>query len=453
MNKFALFVAIFGVAIPLVLSASYSTGQGQANIKQIEVDGGFNFVNTDGNRHPKGAMLEQGLAGPVRYYRKVDGEARIGFWGGLVEAIVLTNNLTNQTFNDVYNNRLKEYSPSLRGYVEIMPSNNVKPSPRSYSCGGYDARTNRLYIYGGTNAPAQGEALTPANIFADLWMFDFGVSKWTQINATGANPGDRASMACVCNGTSLFLYSGASFDSLFGVGDFNPNDLYRLDLPASTTGHPNWVQVRAPGNTQLPPGRTQPASDILPGSTKFVVMGGDRFILPSFTRVTQDNLFYYDWATDTVGNLSSANSPQPPLTQNAFVGVTPKVFLTTNGDEQGNLTLADTCSNPAFVCTFPNSQVNRTFTYNIKKQKYVELIFDSDHEFPATRRSNLAAYVELKNGATELITTYWNNPDSFDAKRIAVIFNGGYGFNGQPDGYGEIRNTGTFLWRVPLSFF
>jgi len=449
MNKFAFFaVIITGALIPLVLST-------QADIPQIDVEGGFNFVNTDGNRHPKGASLEAGLAGPVRYYRKASGEARIGFFGGLIEAIVLTNNLTNQTFMDIYNNRIVEYSPSLRGYVEIMPSDNVKPSPRSYACGGYDVRTNRFYMYGGTNAPAQGEALTPANIFNDLWTFDFTTSKWHQLTTTGPNPGDRASMGCATNGTSLFLYSGACFDCLFNasIGDFNPNDLWALQLPATTSGNPFWVRLRAPGNNQLPPGRTQPACDRFPGNTKFVVMGGDRFVLPSFTRVTQDNLFTYDWLTDTVGNLSSANSPQPPLTQNALVGVSPKVFLTTNGDEQGNLTLADTCSNAAFVCTFPNSQVNRTFTYNIHKQKYNELIFGPDHEFPATRRSNLAAYVEMRDGSTELIDTYWENPESFDAKRIDVIFNGGYGFNGQPDGTGEIRNTGTFLWRVPLNFF
>jgi len=423
-------------------------------LPKVDIDGGFNFVNTDGNRIPKGASIEQGLAGPYRYYRKTNnGEVRIGYFGGLIEAIVLQNSATNQTFQNIYNNRLKEYSHRLRGYKEITPQNNLRPAPRSYSCGGYDERTNRFYVYGGTNAPAQGELLTPANIFSDLWAFDFTTRHWIPLNFTGTNPGDRASTGCATNGTSIFLYSGASFFGLFNFGDFNPNDLYRLDLPATTSGTPNWVQLKAPGNTDLPPGRTQPAADRLPGTHKIIIQGGDRFILPDFTRVTQDDIFTYNWINNNVNILDSSNSPKPLLTQPAIVAISPRLVLFTNGDEQGTLQLNDTCSNPNFVCTFPNSQVNRTFTYNIVTQKYKELIFDDKHEIPATRRSNLGAYVELSDGSTEYLTTYYDDTEAFSNVKIDTILNGGYGFNGGPDGTGEIRNTATFLWRIPESFF
>jgi len=421
---------------------------------QVDTDGGFDFVNTDGNRHPKGAQIEPGMAGPLRYNRKTDnGEVRIGFFGGLIEAIVLENKELNKTYENIYNNRLKEYSPKLRGYREILPATSVRPSPRSYSCGGYDARTNRLYVYGGTNAPALGESLGPQNIFADLWAFDFNTKIWHQLNFTGANPGDRASTGCSTNGTSIFLYSGASFDALFTVGDFDPNDLYRLDLPATTAGTPNWVQLRAPGNTDLPPGRTQPTSDRIPNTNKIIIRGGDRFVLPDFTRVTQDDIFIYNWQTNVVTILDNSNSPKPLLTQDALVAISPKLVLITNGDQQGNRILNDTCSNPEFVCTFPNSQVNKTFIYNLQTQSYTELIFNDHHEIPATRRSNLGAYVEFDDGSTELIQEYYANPSAYPHARIDAVLNGGYGFNGGDTGLGEIRNTATFLWRIQNDFF
>jgi len=440
----ALLLAIIAV-LPLVVVYSQPI--------PVDVPGGFEFVNTDGNRRPKGAQIEPGMAGPMRYYRKTaSGEARIGFFGGLIEAIVVENRETNQTFENIYNNRMKEWDPTLRGYRELIPVTETRPAPRAYSCGGYDARTNRFYVYGGTNAPARGESLTPDNIFSDLWAFDFSTRTWTQLAYTGNSPGDRASTGCATNGTSIFLYSGASFTALFTVGDFNPNDLYRLDLPPTTAGTPNWVQLRAPGNTDLPPGRTQPSADRMPGSNRIIIRGGDRFILPEFTRVTQDDIFTYNWVTDNVDIMDSSNSPKPLLTQEGFVAVSPRLAIMTNGDQQGELTVADTCSNPDLVCTFPNSAVNKTFTYNTHTEKYKRLIFDSHHEIPSTRRSNLGAYVELDDGSTELITTYWAHPENYCNVRIAVLFNGGYGFNGQPDGLGEIRNTGSFLWRIPEAF-
>jgi hypothetical protein len=446
MNRSLLF--LFGVIvvaiIPLVNSGTPA---------KVDVPGGFEFVNTDGNIRPKGAQIEPGMAGPVRYYRKTNGgEVRVGFFGGLIEAIVVENFELNATYENIYNNRMKEYDPSLRGYREIKPNSEVRPSPRSYSCGGYDVRTNRFYVYGGTNAPARGEELTPDNLFSDLWAFDFTTRLWTQLNYTGDSPADRASTGCATNGSSIFLYSGASFTALFTVGDFNPNDLYRLDLPATTAGTPNWVQLRAHGNTDLPDGRTQPSADRLPGTNKVIMRGGDRFILPDFTRVTQDDIFTYNWITDTVAILDSTNSPKPLLTQDAMAAVSPRKVIIGNGDQQGDLLLNDTCSNPNFVCTFPQSQVNKTFTYNIHTQNYKELIFDFHHEIPATRRSNMGAYVELEDGETELITTYWEHPDDFENERIVVVFNGGYGFNGDDDGLGEIRNTATFLWRIHNGF-
>lgn len=258
------------------------------------------------------------------------------------------------------------------------------------------------------------------------------------MNSTGTSPGDRASTGCATNGHSIFLYSGASFDSLFSNGDFDPNDLYRLDLPATTAGTPNWVQLRAPGNTDLPPGRTQPSADYLPSTNKIIIRGGDRFILPDFTRITQDDIFTYNFNSDNVNMLDSSNSPKPLVTQDAFAAVSPRFVVLQNGDQQGNLILADTCSNPNFVCTFPNSQVNKTWIYNVNQEEYERIIFD-DFELPATRRSTLGAYVELANGSTELLDTYYRNIGSYaSGAKIAIVFIGGYGFNGGLEGVEEI---------------
>jgi len=368
----------------------------------------YQFVNDYGEILPKGTSRPAGLAGPGRYYRKTDDDVRIGYVAFEVEAIIIKNLITNQTFENNYGSAIYEWSAKGQKYIQIAANSTNGPAGRSFPCACFDKRTNRIYMFGGTNAPVDINNISPSNIFRDLWAYDLDFNSWVLLNQTGNLPGDRASMGCGCPDHKMVIYSGASFDSFFINGDFNPNDAYRLNLPATKQNTLSWTQIRPYGNPNFPTGRTQTASDLIPTTHKVVFRGGDRFNLTiGFHPITQNDIFTYDLDTDTVDILDNFTSPFK-VTQDAVAALSPRWVLFQNGDNQGNLTTNQTCPFPN-ECFVPNTPTNFAYLYDLVREKFIKVPFNG---IPPTRRSTLGAYVETeKNDKFKLLDKYFSDGD------------------------------------------
>jgi hypothetical protein len=113
------------------------------------------------------------------------------------------------------------------------------PSPRWGHAAGYDAKRDRMIIFGGQTA--QGET-------AEVWSFDLHAETWTQLQTSGA-PSPRVSPAVVIDRPRdrLIAFSGRSgMSSYFG-------ETWALDL-----GTLKWTQLDS-----APPGRerSHPVTD------------------------------------------------------------------------------------------------------------------------------------------------------------------------------------------------
>lgn len=412
---------------------------------------GYDLVNTDGEMIPKGAQLPPSLSEPVHYHRQVGNEARIGYFGGLQEAIAYEVNGT--AVQNVFYNKIWEYRTREKYYVEIVPHvNSTLPKPRAYACGIYDGVTNRLVIFGGTDQPSNLDDYSPLNNFRDMWVFDFDTLFWTEVTPIGAYVGDRSSAGCPAKDGYMYLYGGFSFD--FYSYLLQPNDIYRLKLPDTKYGVFEWEMIYGPDNSVVPVGRTQVEFGNVYGTDYVVFTGGDRITDPIlFQRMTLSDIFLFNVKTNAIVILDNSTYPVPAVTQGRFTVAGPNTFIWNGGDQQGNLTAADTCVNPLLVCRLFAGPVSKTWIYKRNAESFYELNFGK--KITSIRRGMMDSYVQLPQliygSKTMIPEDFWNSNIPRLLGKVIIVANGGYGWNGSPEGYGEIRNTNT--WTIDVSAF
>ncbi len=153
------------------------------------------------------------------------------------------------------------------------------PGVRARHATTVDTMRNRMIVFGGREVAGFGSYTN----FADVWAFDLTNDTWQPIETTGTGPSPRSSSIVLYDAPRdrLIVYGGntsADGFSLVGV-----DDLYALDLATNT-----WTPIDAPG----------PAGRLYHGG----VVVGDAMIVYGGTP-NYDGPFYGDaWAFSLTGN-------------------------------------------------------------------------------------------------------------------------------------------------------
>ena len=120
------------------------------------------------------------------------------------------------------------YDPGASRWTKRHPA--PSPPARSYYATAYDARADRLILYGGEN-------VNHGDYFADTWAYSFGTNRWTQMRPKESPPArDYSVMAYDSVRDRILLFGGAdSTETPF-------DDLWAYDLDRDT-----WSQLKPTG--------------------------------------------------------------------------------------------------------------------------------------------------------------------------------------------------------------
>jgi len=90
---------------------------------------------------------------------------------------------------------------------------------------GFDHRTDRYYIYGGTKYNSD---FSQVDIYDDFWYYDMECNQWIEIVASNQGPGARTGAVMTIRGNFLYLFGG--LDAYFG----GKSDIWRFNLRTNT---------------------------------------------------------------------------------------------------------------------------------------------------------------------------------------------------------------------------
>lgn len=157
-----------------------------------------------------------------------------------------------RVYNDVWALNLE---PNHDVWQFLTPSG-IPPSPRQFSSAVYDSSVQRMILFGGTN--------DWADYFNDVWMLTLepGHERWEEIRTSGISPSPRCGASAIYDpvGRRMIIFGGKNRDLFL-------NDVWSLDLV-------NFVwQPIAPTGT--PPQPRNTASAIYdPFESRMIVFGG-----------------------------------------------------------------------------------------------------------------------------------------------------------------------------------
>ncbi|KAK6455979.1 uncharacterized protein RJT20DRAFT_145221 [Scheffersomyces xylosifermentans] len=163
--------------------------------------------------------------------------------------------LENDVFNDLYYFELNTFKSPKASWELVEPLNNFKPPPlTNHSMSVYK---NKIYIFGGV--------YNNEKVSSDLWSFDAGDKKWTQLTTTGNIPLPvNEHSACIVN-DKLYVYGGNDFSGVIY------DTLFVLDLQTLV-----WSKLTEVGGLDGPGPRCGHSMTYLPKYNKLVIMGGDK---------------------------------------------------------------------------------------------------------------------------------------------------------------------------------
>jgi hypothetical protein len=101
------------------------------------------------------------------------------------------------------------------------------PGSRARAAMATDSQKNRAVLFGGRTRAGASGAYT---LFNDVWAFDFGAEAWSKIETTGQAPSARANAAAAydAKGNRLLVFGGNTSTS--GTAFAPQNDTWALDL-------------------------------------------------------------------------------------------------------------------------------------------------------------------------------------------------------------------------------
>jgi hypothetical protein len=150
------------------------------------------------------------------------------------------------------------------------------PEVRNNHSAVYDAKNNRMIIYGGCGAvPTSSGCLPIAN---DVWVLDHangmgGTPTWTQLHPTGGPPGPRQGHQAVYdpNTNSMIVWAGQNGGGQPCAPD-TYSDVWVLSNANGLGGTPNWTRLLPTGGP--PAGQYFPTAVYDPSNNILIVFGG-----------------------------------------------------------------------------------------------------------------------------------------------------------------------------------
>jgi hypothetical protein len=165
-------------------------------------------------------------------------------------------------FNDVWRLSNANDSSGTPAWTQILPSG-TPPSAREASAAVYDSATNSMIVFGGEAG---------STVFGDLWVLSNAngsgatPAAWTQITASGTGPAARGGHTAVYDGENsrMIVYGGVSGSTVF-------NDTWILSNANGVGGTPTWTLVNpaTPG-----PPRYYHTAAYDPASNEMIIFGG-----------------------------------------------------------------------------------------------------------------------------------------------------------------------------------
>ena len=197
---------------------------------------------------------------------------------------------------------------------------NAGPRPRSGPTMWIDRQM--IYVFGGITGTFE--------MLNDLWVYDIGANRWTELVADGAvgspsgrhiGMGGQESSGILWN-RRLVLYGGEGLDPMTGFTI--PNDTWEYHIPSGT-----WSEV-TPSDGNIAPERNYAASAIVDGSLYLHggdVPGGSAGCGAPFAQNTTDEVWRFDIATSTWTQLLPGGDPVPALKRHAAAVVGDTMYL------------------------------------------------------------------------------------------------------------------------------
>ena len=113
------------------------------------------------------------------------------------------------------------YDPGAATWTKRHPA--VSPSARSYYAMAYDAKADRMVLFGGENANSNEN-------FGDTWVYSFGTNRWTQMHPTKSPPARFYSVMAYDSVRDRMLLFGGAADS----NETPLDDMWAYDLRRDT---------------------------------------------------------------------------------------------------------------------------------------------------------------------------------------------------------------------------
>jgi len=279
-------------------------------------------------------------------------------------------------------------------------------------CGFFSPAHDALFLYGGVT---YNSLLNLFELFSDSWVFYFANSSWVQLE-TDAAPGKRGGMGCDYINGHAYLTHGS-----LNIAVVTVNDTWKWNLATNT-----WTKLSI--SSPIPPSRVELRFNLIPGTSKILLIGGETFVPPAFVAIPLKDIWIFDTAVPSWTKLTVDSTPDP-YPENFGIAITsPKWVIIQAGDAQGNLTVSDTCK-PPLQCVIPASPTDNNWFIKVRQNHQTADWGEEgelEHNTPAIKRCVIMVFPNIK--------------------KLYLV--GGHGWDGQ-HGVGEIYNP--YTWKMDLS--
>jgi hypothetical protein len=153
-------------------------------------------------------------------------------------------------------------------WTQLSPSGSP-PAPRFAHTAVYDARKNRMIIFGGYNG----------SYFSDVWVLSHanglgGMPEWTQLSPSGTPPdGVNSASAVYDPANDIMVVFGGEDNTATAYS----NSVWTLSHASGLGGSPQWTNIVADGATGSPAQRALHSAVYDATNNRMMIFGGDEF--------------------------------------------------------------------------------------------------------------------------------------------------------------------------------
>jgi len=268
---------------------------------------------------------------------------------------------------NTYSNKLYRYKKSSSRWSLLDAG--TGPAARAYHTAAYDPDTDSTFVYGGLDYSADFSHIT---VFGDFWAWrheneNDGLGHWELVVANSTNPGKKGDHASTYYNGKVYVYGGIK-NAFFT----DTNDLWAYDIATNV-----WTKLWPTATPSTGPvGRHNPR--LWAANGKIYLNGGEGFVAGSFVQNTDS--WSFSLATGVWTDITPADDKNllPYVDYAAFAHTERGMIL--YGGESFMGEESSGCGAP-----FPQSVVNRTWTFDNKKKEYALLSVTSAP--PAMKRT------------------------------------------------------------------